>query len=607
MKKLRIFITTLAAIVATTLATAQGDPIAQARLFTEQKDYAKAIEAYKKLYDENPVSVDVYGEYLNVLLLSKDYKNAEKLVAEQKAMRKHHPLAYIDMGKVYLASGKEKKAVEQFEESLKFINGDDMLTQQIANAFNAIKRDDFALKTYERARDILKHPYLYSGPMSRLYAKTGDIDKAVSTLLEAGPGQTSMLEDTKATLLEFFDNDPRKLQQGQKAIVKKIQEQPENPYFGELLTWLYTQKDDWEGAMMQIEAIDERNKEHGERLLEFARYAGKESKFSEAIKAYDAIINKGKELPYYSIAKNEKLNIQFRALQQDHAYKKEDVALLQKAYQDFFAEFPQYYTSETVRDYAKLEARFANAPQRAIELLQHSLKQPGVRKDIAGRIKLDLGDYQILMGKVWEATLSYGQVDKDFREDMLGEEARFRNAKLAYYRGDFNWAEGQLSVLKASTSELIANDALYLSILILENITPDSNYLPLRRFAYADLLTFQNKDTAAEALLDSVVNAFPEHPLKDDILMQKAELAKKHRDYKKSLSHLKEIQEKHGEDVLGDDAVFKTADLYEHYLHQPEDAKKFYEHLIIAYPGSTYVQVARNRLSELQSGAPALP
>ena len=299
--------------------------------------------------------------------------------------------------------------------------------------------------------------------------------------------------------------------------------------------------------------------------------------------------------------------MQFRALQQNHAYKKEDVAALQKAYEEFFTEFPQYYTSETVRDYAKLEARFADNPQKAVDLLQRSLKQPGVRKDIAGRMKLDLGDYQILTGKVWEASLSYSQVDKDFREDMLGEEARFRNAKLAYYRGDFNWAEGQLSVLKASTSELIANDALYLSILILENITSDSNYVPLRRFAYADLLTFQNKDTDAETLLDSIVKAFPEHPLKDDILMQKAELAKKHREYSKSLTYLKEIQEKHGDDVLGDDAVFKTAELYEQYLKQPEEAKKIYEYLIITYPGSSYVQVARNRLNELQTGAPALP
>ncbi|MCD6062651.1 MAG: hypothetical protein K0R82_562 [Flavipsychrobacter sp.] len=589
------------------LSFAQGDPITQARIFAEQKKYDQAIEIYKKLYGENPTSADVYTEYLNVLILSKDLKTAEKLVGEQQKMRKHHPLSYVDMGRVYLAAGKDKKAEEQFEEAVKFINGDDLMTQQIVNAFSTIGREDYMLKTYERARDILKNPYFYSGPMARLYAKSGQIEKAINTLLEAGPGQQGMLEDTKATLLEFLGTDNKKLQQAQKTLVKKINEQPENPYYPELLTWLYTQRDDWDGALLQIEALDERNKESGERLLEFARYASKEGKHEYALKAYEAIIAKGNQKPYYALAKSERLGVLFSQLQSNYAYKPADVTAVQKEYEVFFTEFPQYYTSETIRDYAKLEARYASNPQKAVDILKKALEQPAVRKDIAGRIKLDLGDYYVLTGKVWEASLTYSQVDKDFREDLLGEEARFRNAKLAYYRGDFQWAEGQLSVLKASTSELIANDALYLSVLILENITPDSNFVPMRRFAYADLLAFQNKDKEAETLLDSLLTAFPEHPLKDDILMQKAELAEKHREYAKALIFLKEIQDKHAEDVLGDDAVFKIADINERYLKQNDEAKKYYELLIVNYPGSTYIQVARNKLSALQTSTPAIP
>src|SRR5690606_21283346 len=177
------------------------------------------------------------------------------------------------------------------------------------------------------------------------------------------------------------------------------------------------------------------------------------------------------------------------------------------------------------------------------------------RKDFVGEAKLQLGDYYILDGKIWDASLIYSQVDKDFREDHLGEEARFRNAKLAYYRGDFKWAQTQLSVLKASTSELIANDALYLSVLITENIPPDSNLIPLERFAYADLLLFQNKDSEAASLLDSISRAFPEHPLKDDILMLHSQIAVKHKDYPKALNYLKEVFEKYDKDVLADDAL----------------------------------------------------
>ena len=138
-------------------------------------------------------------------------------------------------------------------------------------------------------------------------------------------------------------------------------------------------------------------------------------------------------------------------------------------------------------------------------------------------------------------------------------------------------------------------------MLITENVE-DSNLVPLKRFAYAGLLQFQNKDSEAEALLDSINKAFPEHPLNDDILMLRADISRKHHDFEKALAYLKNIYEKYGKDVLGDDAVFKMADIYQNDLHQNDQAKHFYELLIIDYPGSTFVQTARQRLNELTNG-----
>ncbi len=603
-KRWLVFIALVIGVTGNTFA--QTDPLTQARDWAMKKNYEKAADAYAEALSNTPNDVDIYNEFLNTLIAGKEFKTAEKLVAGQLKARPHDPLLIIDMGQVFEAQGKTKKAEEYYDQSLQMLNGDDILTQQVAIAFTKLKREDYILKTYERARDLLRNPYFYSGPLARLYAKSGAIDKAIYTLLETNPGQNTHLEDTKATMLEILGSDPKKQQQAQKALIKKINDQPENPYYAELLTWLYTQKDDWDGALIQVEALDDRNKEQGERLLEFARYATKENANEYAIKAYQAIVNKGDALPYYSIALAEMLNVRFRQLQDDPAHKKETVATLEKEYAQFLQMYPHYYVTQTVRDYAMLLAIYADKAEQAIEVLKRVIDQPGNPKAFTGETKLQLGDYYILAGKVWDASLTYSQVDKAFKEDVLGEEARFRNAKLAYYRGDFEWAQDQLNVLKASTSELIANDALYLSVLITENITEDSNYVPIRRFAHADLLLFQNKDEEAGILLDSIMTAFPEHPLKDDILMQKAKLAVKHREYPKALTYLKEIQEKFGKDVLGDDAVFRSGEIYQAYLHQNEDAKKSYEQLIIDYPGSTYVQIARTRLNEL-SGTPALP
>ena len=584
-----------------------NDPLEKARMYADMKQYDKAAEVYEKIYKQNPSDQDVYRDYFQLLLVMKDFKKAEKILDEQLSIRRNYPLLFVDAGRLYQEQGKTKKAESEFDKVVLSLNGDDLITQRVASAFFAIGRDDYALKTYERARDILHNGYLYSGPLARLYAKQGDMYKSVGALLEGGVNYQSGLEDIKATLLEVIGADPKKIQATQKALVKKINEQPENSYYPELLTWIYTQKDDWEGALIQIEAIDARNKESGERVLEFARFAAKENQYDYALKAYDIVINKGAASPFSGIAKGEKLSVRFAHVQQHPDSALAEIQVLSKDYESYLTEFPQYYNSQTLRDYAALEAQYANNPQKGIDLLEKALNLPNVRRDFLGVAKLQLGDYYVIQGKVWDASLLYSQVDKTFKEDMLGEEARFRNAKLAYYRGDFEWAQGQLTVLKASTSELISNDALYLSVLITENIPPDSNYVPLTRFAYADLLMFQNKDKEAEAIFDSISKNFPKHPLQDDILMQHAKLSQKHRDYKSALTYLKEVYEKHGDDVLGDDAVFKTAEIYHKHLSQPEKAKEFYEKLIIDYPGSTYVLTARAHLKTLEPEGQIVP
>jgi tetratricopeptide (TPR) repeat protein len=600
----RIKLLILSFFISATSLFAQ-DQLKQARIYMDLKQYDIAIPIYKTIYEQNPLDVEMYNEYLGAILADKKYKDAQELVEKQLKITPQNALLYIDLGKIFIESGKEKKATEPFDKAVSMINGDDFLTTKLAKAFIELHQDKYAIKTYERALEILHSPFLYANPLARLYSKTGDIEKAVNAMLTLGPGQMPGMEDTKSTLLVILGNDPKKLQLAQKALIKKINEQPENAWYAELLTWLYTQKDDWEGALMQVEALDSRLKENGERLLEFSMTAVKEKQYDMGIRALDLVVEKGKEKPLFAIAKAQKLNAMMMKLRDNPAFKPEEVKAIEKEFEVFFAEFPQYYNTETLRDYATLEAQYLDNPAKGIELLEKAIQNPGTRRDFAGWAKLQLGDYYVLSGKIWDASLLYSQVDKDFREDQLGEEARFRNAKLSYYRGDFEWAQGQLSVLKASTSELIANDALYLSVLITENIPPDSNLVPLRRFAYADLLLFQNKDKEAEKLLDSLATAFPKHPLSDDIIMMHARIAEKHRDYPAELNYLKMVYDPckdcSPDDLLRDDALFKTAEVYEKYLNQPEEAKKYYERLIIDYPGSTYVQVARVKLAELQN------
>ncbi len=574
-----------------------------AHMALDAHDYDQAVRLYKPIYDTAPTLV--YSEYLDALIGKKDFKTAERTVNRQADSRQVSPLTFIDLGHVYDVAGKEKKAAEQYQKAIQFVNGDDILTQQMANKFSAIGRDMYAIQVLERARQILGSGYLYNAQLAKLYAKTGDMDKVVTVLLDGGAGVYTNPDATKTTLLEVLGADQEKMQLVIKALLKRINAQPENNYYIDLLTWLYTQKNDWDGALLQIEALDLRNKESGQRLIDFARMAMHEKQYDIAIKTYQEVMDKGSDQPVYTIAASDKLSAEFVQLQNNPAYTSQNVTTLEVEYDTFLNRYPAYYNTATAREYATLAGQYGNDPQTGIAILQRIIDEPNTPRDFAGNCKLQMGDYYVLTGRIWEASLLYSQVDKDFKNDALGEDARFRNAKLSYYRGDFPYAQEQLSVLKASTSELIANDALYLSVLITENTAKDSINIPFERFAYADLLLFQNKDKEAETLLDSITTAYSKHPLNDDILMLRAKIADKHRDYNRELDYLKIIYEKYGKDVLGDDAVYKTALIYDKNLNKPELAKSFYEKLIIDYPGSTFVQAARKRLSDLNN--PALP
>jgi tetratricopeptide (TPR) repeat protein len=213
---------------------------------------------------------------------------------------------------------------------------------------------------------------------------------------------------------------------------------------------------------------------------------------------------------------------------------------------------------------------------------------------------LELGDILILQGEVWDAALYYGQVDKDFKHDAIGREAKFRNARLSYYLGEFEWAAAQLNVLKAATSQLISNDAMSLALLIMDNTGMDSITEPLLIYSRADLLEFRNNDDKALVTLDSVLTKFPGHSLTDEVWFKKAYIFEKKGMNDTAAVYLNNIVEKYPDDILADDALFQLGGLYENQLNDKSKAMELYEKLLTKYSGSLFAAEARKRFRALR-------
>jgi hypothetical protein len=74
---------------------------------------------------------------------------------------------------------------------------------------------------------------------------------------------------------------------------------------------------------------------------------------------------------------------------------------------------------------------------------------PNADPVLVANAKLNLGDYYLMQAKYGRPTACIRKWTKP-KEDALGNEARYRNARLSYYDGDFQWAQAQFDILKAA-------------------------------------------------------------------------------------------------------------------------------------------------------------
>lgn len=585
--------------IAETKAQSTSDVEKEALLLLSQKDYAKALPMLHQLFTSAPYDKKYYDNYYAALLEVRSYDTAIALGEYMRQIRKEDLTVLVDIGHAYQLKGDRKNALRYFDEAVATQNGNEYQTSGLAAAFRFIQNEDHELKVFEAFQKKVGNPYAFAYEMALLYDKRGNTDKAIELLVNSLSLQPFGLENAKHTLERVIDGQPKKLKKAEQVVSKKMKEDPNAYLWKELFTWMQSGKGERSEQLSAIIKLDEQQNQRGNMVLNWVKEQYQKDEWEHALQGLGHLKELPLENPIRPNATILYLDIQQRKLERTFPVVPAQVQSILSDYKKFFADYPDLKNTTAILGYANAMALFGNEPKAAFDTLASVIQMPYVSPQLVGEAKLRMGDYQILLGNVWEAALLYSQVDKSFKEDQLGEEARFRNAKLSYYRGDFEYAQGQLSVLKASTSEFIANDALYLSVLITENTPEDKDFDALKIFSRADLLQFQHQYDEADQLLDSLSKAFPDDELQDDIHMQRANIAMKKQEYDKAVIYLKVIQEKYGDDVLADDATMRLAEIYEEQYKDREKAKAAYEKLIVDHPGSSFVQQARARYEAL--------
>ncbi len=586
-------------LVCSTQAQKGRDETLAASYF-QNGEYDKAAELYQTLWEKNSYTPQYYTPLFRCLLELKKFDEAEKVVKKQAKKFDQVVQFQIDLGYLYRAKGDLSKSKEVYDKVIKNLKPDESDIRQTAIAFKTYRESDYEIAVYEKAEKLFKGYADYTYDLAGAYLAKGDNANAAKYYIENIDKHPENNQQVK-NLLQTAKGADKLLSEIEAQLYGKIQKAPDNESYTDFLTWIYIQNKDFEGAVVQMKALDKRKNENGYRVLNIARMAQAETYYDDAIKGYEYVVNKEPKSNLYFEAKTELLNCRKEKIAKTINYTQEDLLALKADYASFIAENGKNNrTAQSMKEFADLEGFYLHDIAAAIAICEELIPMPGIPQNLKNQTKLSLGDFNLINGEPWEATLLYSQVDKEEKDGPLGEEARYRNARLSYFKGDFDWAQEQLKVLKSSTSELISNDAINLSVFIIDNLGMDTDTRAMSMYAGAELLLFQNKDAEAGQKLDSIIALYPGHALYDDIEYSKAQIYVRKREYAKAVPLLEDVIKNYGKDLKGDDATFMLADINEKELHNTERAKELYKTIITDYNNSLLVIEARKRYRALR-------
>jgi tetratricopeptide (TPR) repeat protein len=580
-------------VIFSVLSFGQAKDEQLASQFFSNNEFDKAADVYEKLLNKNPQSIYFYDNLLSCYFNLNKAEEAEKLVKKQIRKNDRNPYYTVDLGYVMKKFGKADKAKQQFDDIIKKLKLEGDQINETGNAFIKRGEKEYAIETYLKGRKMHGSNLAYSTELGNLYGETGNLKEMIEEYLNSMSIDEKLLDDIQGYFQNYIQK-PAEFDLLKSALIKRTKTQAENPIFFEMLVWMYVQKKDFDNALLQAKSLDKKFKEEGARLIELGNLAISNEYYDAAVNIFNQVVLMGKDKNNYTLAKMGILEAQRRKILNSN-YTDTDLKIVETNYKAFLDEFGKNpFTQNSQRELARLQAYYLNDLPYAMANFNELISAPRSENKFKAECKLELGDLYVLKGEVWDAMLLYGQVDKEYMEEPIGQEAKLRNAKLSYYIGEFEWAKAQLDVLKTVTTQLIANNALELSLLIQDN-TVDSVEDALKMFSRADLNYYQNKTDVALQILDSINLLFPKHALADDIYFKKAQIFVKKKNYSEAEKFYNIVVNEHGSDILGDNSLFSLAELYEKKLNNKEKAKQLYEQFIENYPGSFFLTEARKR------------
>lgn len=573
------------------IANAQNEQLANN--YFDRGEFEKALVSYEDLLKSQEGNYNYFQRVVECYQQLQQFDKAEKAIENRLDKYRMNTLL-VELGYNYQLQKNQEKANKYYDQAIEKIRKNPNEVYSIAYIFERKSLVDYALLAYKTA--IAADPKMsFNFQMGILYGQQGNTNLMIDTFLDESAKNPQNLQMIQNQLSRFMteDVDVNFNEALKKALLLRAQK-TQDVFWNDFLSWLFIQQKEYGKAFIQQKAIYKRNPESFANIVSLGQMAIEDNDQDSAQEILTFVLENTNDLDLKIQAHTYLLDMKI-----DHALEK-DYPAITKEIDDLIKEFGKSpYTLSLLKLQADFEAFHLKNPEKATAILKNAMEMPLNNYQLA-EIKMELADVLLVEEKFNQALIYYSQIDEDMSGDVIGQEASLKTARTSYFKGDFTWASHQLKVLKSASSQLIANDALDLFLLISDNTVEDSLQVALKKFARADFLLYQNKKKEALEEFQLILKEHKGEDIEPVTLYRIGKIYEKMGDFINALSSYDAIITKHKDSIYIDEALYFSAEIYNLQLKDPEKAKPLYEEMIFKHEDSIYYVDSRNKYRKLR-------
>mgnify|MGYP000524606114 FL=1 len=561
-----------------------------AESYFREGEYEKASQIYESLEKNNPFNTRYLKRLITCYQETSNYEKAENLLQKKLLNYPSQHYLRIEIGYNFDRQQKTALAKKEYDFAIDAITSDPSLGGIMGRMFQQNNLLDYAIEAYSKTMRLYKNAS-YEFQIAQIYGEKGEFEKMFDSYTQLIDKDENYLGGVQRFTSRYINEDATNSNNiaFKKSLLKKSISNPKNVW-NELLSWLFTKQKEYGKAFIQEKALFNRDPAYIETVFRLAKIAFENNDITTAKKCFDFILEKTNFIEEKITAELYLLKIAVKTTAKNSA------SLFEKTLQEYGVNRNSLEIQLEFADYLTFKI---NNPSKAIEVLEKALLL-STSKFKNARIKLKLGEVLVFTGRFNKALLYFSQVQTQLKNHPLSQQARFKVAQTSYFKGDFKWAKSQLKILKGSTTQLIANDAVDLFLVISDNESKDSIPSGLIDFAKADLLAYQNKNTEAIAIYSAMAQKYQGQNIEDDVLFNQAALYLKEGQYENTISNLLKIISINAEGILVDDSYYLLAEVYKNKIKDTEKASEYYQKIIFEKPSSIYLVDARKKYREIR-------